>query len=483
MAYCEIDEQGCWWWMNPPDAKEGDECLYDDGEWRVCPQTKKWPCDSRHRRLIKPGTNAAGQEMEIVEGDTCISKDAEFTSDGVEWKRLWNHLDTTPNELLKNYDNIIAIRRPKKQEQWPRYWIHFVKEGKDLFKVDQNLKFFCWMPPHQWYPQHGIADIEKWKHHVEWQEITPTEAQAIMGQTILAEHDSNADENERLKAGAGSQEHSVKSASDELGAIPGAKPTSIMEQNQPKSEQVCECGHMEQSHDSQSHVCLYCLCQQFKPRKEGDAKCATLTQTSSSQEESIPSASKGPGVTNGPPSQPLQGEGEQFPWTRETINIINSLTTEIKGKAANPDWFLLRNRFENMEARLKQSESQHQPPKPFSVKERLPVSHEEKSALEKADEILEGVQGWMRGASRVKHIRELIHERLKEYVPPQADDEGEFDALEELKGLEIGLQCIAEGKYDFGEEFTGDEAEYVAKQLLARLSHIIKWQASRGGEK
>jgi hypothetical protein len=36
-------------------------------------------------------------------------------------------------------------------------------------------------------------------------------------------------------------------------------------------------------------------------------------------------------------------------WTEETMNIINKLTPDIKGKAFDPDWFLLRQRFEEFE--------------------------------------------------------------------------------------------------------------------------------------
>lgn len=41
------------------------------------------------------------------------------------------------------------------------------------------------------------------------------------------------------------------------------------------------------------------------------------------------------------------------PWTIETMRIINDLTSDIKGKAFDPDWFLLRQRFEAMEDRAK----------------------------------------------------------------------------------------------------------------------------------
>ncbi len=40
---------------------------------------------------------------------------------------------------------------------------------------------------------------------------------------------------------------------------------------------------------------------------------------------------------------------ERYPWTLETMQIINKLTPEIKDKAFDPDWFLLRQRFEQFE--------------------------------------------------------------------------------------------------------------------------------------
>ena len=40
----------------------------------------------------------------------------------------------------------------------------------------------------------------------------------------------------------------------------------------------------------------------------------------------------------------------EYPWTLETMEIINRLTPQVVGKASDPDWFLLRQRFEQMEA-------------------------------------------------------------------------------------------------------------------------------------
>ena len=43
----------------------------------------------------------------------------------------------------------------------------------------------------------------------------------------------------------------------------------------------------------------------------------------------------------------------KYPWTIETMRIINELTPNIKGKAFDPDWFLLRQRFEEFEEAYK----------------------------------------------------------------------------------------------------------------------------------
>ena len=45
-------------------------------------------------------------------------------------------------------------------------------------------------------------------------------------------------------------------------------------------------------------------------------------------------------------------EEMKYPWTLETISNINKLTPAIKGKAFYPDWFLLRQRFEQTEEKL-----------------------------------------------------------------------------------------------------------------------------------
>lgn len=42
----------------------------------------------------------------------------------------------------------------------------------------------------------------------------------------------------------------------------------------------------------------------------------------------------------------------QYPWTVETMRIINELSPDIKGKPFDPDWFLLRQRLEAFEDRV-----------------------------------------------------------------------------------------------------------------------------------
>lgn len=44
----------------------------------------------------------------------------------------------------------------------------------------------------------------------------------------------------------------------------------------------------------------------------------------------------------------------------------------------------------------------------------------------------------------------------------------------DLKLVRIGLEVIAKGDYDFGEEFTGDEAEYVANQLIVGVDAALQ---------
>jgi len=42
-------------------------------------------------------------------------------------------------------------------------------------------------------------------------------------------------------------------------------------------------------------------------------------------------------------------QSRDYPWTLETMRVINSLTPGIEGKAFDPEWFLLRQRLEQFE--------------------------------------------------------------------------------------------------------------------------------------
>jgi len=42
----------------------------------------------------------------------------------------------------------------------------------------------------------------------------------------------------------------------------------------------------------------------------------------------------------------------EYPWTLQTMQMINTLTPNVKGKSFDPDWFLLRQRFEQVEEKL-----------------------------------------------------------------------------------------------------------------------------------
>ncbi len=55
---------------------------------------------------------------------------------------------------------------------------------------------------------------------------------------------------------------------------------------------------------------------------------------------------------NSNPSKSSNGSGENPTWAIETMAMINRLTTNIEGKAFDPDWFLLRQHLEKFEARI-----------------------------------------------------------------------------------------------------------------------------------
>lgn len=55
--------------------------------------------------------------------------------------------------------------------------------------------------------------------------------------------------------------------------------------------------------------------------------------------------------------QPSDAEVEKLSWSMETMRLINKLTPDIKGKALDPDWFMLRQRLEQMDVLLTQTAS------------------------------------------------------------------------------------------------------------------------------
>lgn len=90
--------------------------------------------------------------------------------------------------------------------------------------------------------------------------------------------------------------------------------------------------------------CLYergCPCSCHEPAPQSPA----VPFTASEIKETI----RGYVETNKTPAVP---EREKYPWAWETMMLINKLTPEITGKAFDVDWFLLRQRFEAMEAEL-----------------------------------------------------------------------------------------------------------------------------------
>jgi hypothetical protein len=47
-----------------------------------------------------------------------------------------------------------------------------------------------------------------------------------------------------------------------------------------------------------------------------------------------------------------KADAQKLTWAEETMLLINKLTPDIKGKAFDPDWFLLRQRLEQFEAEV-----------------------------------------------------------------------------------------------------------------------------------
>ncbi len=54
----------------------------------------------------------------------------------------------------------------------------------------------------------------------------------------------------------------------------------------------------------------------------------------------------------------LSRKRESAGWALETMKIINEMTPDIKGKAFDPDWFLLRERLEEAEKLMKPNEKE-----------------------------------------------------------------------------------------------------------------------------
>lgn len=188
MPYVTIDEQGRAWWMNPPTYQDGDECQ--------CPDTDKWMqcmvgegCRNQRRRLILPGTNAVGQEMEICGVDEVLPRTEGKFDQPFHWfnGKEWNVFqglssnERTVGDLVKAYPSIIAIRRPKKQEQWPRYWL---SKSDTLWRQDSETDTGSCLN------KEGVFEkyIPKMQQLIECvrllglKPITPAEAQAIMDQ-------------------------------------------------------------------------------------------------------------------------------------------------------------------------------------------------------------------------------------------------------------------------------------------------------------
>lgn len=112
MSYAQQydDRPGEWFWENPPDAREGDECFNKEvSKWEDCLAFRGIVscAHKKRRRLIQ-----AGEGFRILGLDEGIGGGAKFTSDGIEWKTMWNEHKRTPAELDKKHDNILAIRVP-----------------------------------------------------------------------------------------------------------------------------------------------------------------------------------------------------------------------------------------------------------------------------------------------------------------------------------------------------------------------------------
>src|ERR1017187_7227169 len=136
-------------------------------------------------------------------------------------------------------------------------------------------------------------------------------------------------------------------------AVPETKPTKLAVPIQPGefteedgSRFAPECEH-ECGHENQHDLCHCVKCgTNYLNRDVAERKSEPSEPTIVRPEDSC-------NYWLHPERKPEES-AEQFAWTIETMNIINKLTTDIKGKAFDPDWFLLRQRFEQFERKCKE---------------------------------------------------------------------------------------------------------------------------------
>jgi hypothetical protein len=108
MSYVTI-ENGQAYQMNPPDAREGDQCYSPSLEsWQKCSKHEDGVCGLQRRRLISPG-----EGFRIVGVDEAQPKEFEVSEDGITWNKgtFCSHEDCQRVECyLKNHGAYIAIR-------------------------------------------------------------------------------------------------------------------------------------------------------------------------------------------------------------------------------------------------------------------------------------------------------------------------------------------------------------------------------------
>lgn len=126
-------------------------------------------------------------------------------------------------------------------------------------------------------------------------------------------------------------------------------------------------------------------------------------------------------------------------WACETMMKINDLTKDIQGKAFDPDWFLLRNRLEEMEHKLAASEAAREKAK-----------NDLQAAVEAEREV------WAKsvclGCARGDVINEAGFHVLRDGLPSQ--------------------ECRANGIRARGTSFTLDD-----ERRKARLDEAKQWRA------